>query len=194
MDTYSYEAEQAMVGMMSLLGIGSVFVFWLVFILAIILFTLLLNIIFGIPYYKMAKNAGIPHAWLAFIPYGFYYIALMLPKREFNIFNWIKTHDRMKVFWYYLASFPAIGIVSGLLSLLSAIPIIGFIFLLVAYVVSMAYSVAVYVFMWRVYYDILMTYGLEDNAMALSVLNCFFPIIMPICSFMIMNRQPNYNI
>lgn len=194
MDTYSYEAEEALAGFMALFGVGSMFMVWIILILGFIIFFLALGIIFGIPYYKMAKKAELPHAWLAFIPIGFYYVALNLPAREFNIFNWIKTRDRMKVFWYYLLSFVAIPVVSVLLSVLSVIPLLGIIFGVVSYIFSIAYSVAVYVFMWRVYYDILMTYGMEENAMLLSVLNCFFPIIMLVCSFIIMNREPNYNI
>lgn len=194
MDTYSYETEEALAGLMALFGVGSMFMVWVVLILGFILFFLALGIIFGIPYYKMAKNAELPHAWLAFIPIGFYYVALNLPAREFNIFNWIKTRDRMKVFWYYLISFPAISVISTIIGVLAAIPLIGIIFMVLSYLISIVYSVAVYIFMWRVYYDILMTYGMEENAMLLSVLNCFFPIIMPVCSFIIMNREPNYNI
>lgn len=194
MDTYSYETEEALAGLMALFGVGSMFMVWVVLILGFILFFLALGIIFGIPYYKMAKKAELPHAWLAFVPIGFYYVALNLPAREFNIFNWIKTRDRMKVFWYYLISFPAISVISTIIGVLAAIPLIGIIFMVLSYLISIVYSVAAYVFMWRVYYDILMTYGMEENAMLLSVLNCFFPIIMPVCSFIIMNREPNYNI
>lgn len=155
-----------------------------------LLLTIALQIIFGIPYYRMAKNAGLSHAWLAFIPIGCYYIMLNLATREFNIFNWIKTDDRNKVFKYYLLSL----LVPVVIGVLSAIPVINILMAFLSPIISMAYSVAVYIFMWRVNYDILMTYGMEEHAMWASIVNCFCPLVMVVFSFIIMNREPNYNV
>ena len=176
--------------LMMLGTMGASMLFPLIVLGICLLLTLALQIIFGIPYYKMAKNAGLSHAWLAFIPIGCYYIMLNLPAREFNIFNWIKTDDRNKVFTYYLLSF----LVPVALAVLAVIPGINLIIGLISPIISTAYSVAVYIFMWRVNYDILMTYGMEEHAMWASIVSCFCPLVMTVFSFIIMNREPNYNV
>lgn len=148
----------------------------------------------AIPVHKLAKNAGLPNAWLAWIPYGNVYIMLNLARREFNIFDWIKTYDRTKVFGYYmifaLASMPAINLV---MTGLAFIPGVNVLVSLISPVISTAYIVAMYIFNWRMYYDILMTYGMKDNAMVLSVFSSFCPIVMIVWSYMIMDREPDYS-
>ena len=48
------------------------------------------------------------------------------------------------------------------------------------------------IFMWRVNYDILMTYGMQEHAMWASVLNYWVPYVMIVMSYIIMNREPDY--
>ena len=182
-----YESETAGL-LLSLLTLGGAFIFWIF----IFLFCIALWIVFSYPYYKMAKNAHLDNAWLVFVPVGCMYILLNLSRREFNIFNWIKTNDRTKVFKYYLICFGAYFVITMAISVLCAIPIIGFLFMIMSYLLSMAFSVAVYIFLWRINYDILMTYGMEEHAMWASIVSCFVPIVMVVFSFMIMNKEPDY--
>lgn len=145
----------------------------------------------AIPLHKMAKRAGIPYAWLAWVPYGNMYIMLVLCKREFNIFNWVKTYDRTKVFWIYLIvvfAWPAA------LGLLGVIPGVNLIISLLSPILSMAFYAALIIFNWRVHYDLLMTYGMQENAMLLSVLSCFVPFMALILLYIMMKKEPNYNI
>ncbi|MBQ7765426.1 MAG: hypothetical protein IJ397_01120 [Lachnospiraceae bacterium] len=189
----SGEAESLLAGLYVLfpfLTFGMIMVFWVF----IFIFAIALGIALSFPYYKMAKRAGLPNPWLVFIPFGCLYILLNLSRREFNIFNWIKTNDRTKVFWYALIGYGGYFGVSIVMAILCNIPIIQFLFIFVNYMVMLAFSFAIYVFNWRIYYDILMTYGMQEHAMWASIVSCFVPLVMTVFSFIIMNNEPDYTI
>ncbi len=189
----NYDSDALVEGLTVLfpfLTFGMIMLIWI----TIFVFIIALWIVFSYPYYKMAKRAGLPNPWLIFIPLGCYYILLHLSRREFNIFNWIKTNDRTKVFWYFLIGYGGFFVATLVLSVLSSIPIIQFLFIFVNYAVTMAFSFALYVFLWRVNYDILMTYGMQEHAMWASIVSCFVPIVMTVFSFIIMNNEPDYTI
>lgn len=189
----SSEAEALAEFLVVLFPFMTMGMFVLIFAFSFLLF-IALYIVFSIPYYKMAKKAGLPNPWLVFVPLGCYYIYLNLPRREFNIFNWIKTNDRTKVFWWYLIGYGGYIAISMILSIFCMIPFIQIIFYMIFSLVSMAFYVALYIFMWRINYDILMTYGMQEHAMWASIVSCFVPIVMVVFSFMIMNNEPDYTV
>ena len=76
------------------------------------------------------------------------------------------------------------------LAFIMMIPVLGWLIYIAYYV---AVAVIGYGFAWRMNYDIYMTYGMEDNAMLFSILGLFVPLVTIIMSFMIMNREPNFN-
>ncbi|MBQ4068619.1 MAG: hypothetical protein IJC76_05155 [Lachnospiraceae bacterium] len=140
------------------------------------------------PFYRMAKRQGIENAWLVFVPWGNYYITLKLSPREFNLFNLIKFENRSKAFILFIIA-TAIYIVLILpMSLLSMIPILGWLIFLL-YI--MAYLLISYSIMWRMYYDVLITYGMEEHAMWVSILGIFVPIVITVFAYMIMNKEPD---
>ena len=148
----------------------------------------------AIPIYKMAKNAGMSQAWLAWVPIAHTYVRLKLSRREFNIFNWIKTRNRDKVFEGYLWFLGGVILASILVLVMMVIPVINILGIILYYVIVYAAMIAMGVFMWRVNYDILMTYGMKEYAMPISVLNYMCPYIMIITTFKIMNTKPDYSI
>lgn len=178
----SYDTEALAASM----GIGMVLlIYGVAFLISIAIW-----IVQEIPFYKMAKNQGMSNAWLAFIPYGNFWVQLKLSPREFNLFNWIRWDDRAKAFWAMLIATGIYIVLLVPVVLLLMVPVIG---ILIYIVYIFAYVVFEYGIIWRMNYDILITYGMEQNAMLLSILNIFCPIIMIVCSYMIMNREPNYN-
>lgn len=187
MTTYNSDAfAESLVIMFPFLTMGMIFL-----IMAVtMIFAIILSIVISIPYYKMAKNAGLPNPWLAFIPLGNLYIILNLSQREFNIFDWIRTYDRTKVFWYVIAGY---AIFFGCYFIMM-IPFLNIIFSIFYYALSIVFSIAVYIFSWRMNYDLLMTYGMEEHAMWASIANCFVPIVMVVFSFIIMNNEPDYTV
>lgn len=194
MDDYSMALEEmfAIGSVFSIFGITSAFILGVfIFIFA---FYAALFIATRIPYYKMAKNAGIPNAWLIWIPIAEVYVLANLSRREFNIFNWIRTYDRTKVFWVYLISIPVMWVVDFIFILFMYIPIINIFVGILFNVLFFAYMIALYIINWRLYYDLLMTYGMKEHAMWASIVNCFCPVIMIVFSYMIMNKEPDYSI
>ena len=172
---------------LSTLGISAVAV-----IATIVIFLLLfvaLYIVFCYPYYRMAKKANMPNAWLAFIPWANVWLQFNLSDREYNVFNWIKTRNRTTAFWIYVAVSLGGGAIYGVLAGISSLLVI---LLPLAWLFYMVYLFAVYVLYWRVNYDLLMTYGMEEHAMWASIVNCFCPIVMVVFSFIIMNKEPIY--
>ena len=145
-----------------------------------------------IPIYKMAKRAGLPNAWLAWIPIGEMYIRLKLSRREFNIFNWIVTKDRDKAFIGYLWLVGGFALVIMFVLLMAFVPVIQVIAIIVYYISMAIFPIIFGIFMWRVNYDILMTYGMQEHAMWASVLNYWVPYVMIVMSYIIMNREPDY--
>lgn len=140
------------------------------------------------PYYKMAKKQGLSNAWLAYIPWGNFYIALKLSPREFNLFNWIKYDNRTKAFWLFLIATGIYIVLIFPMSFIAMIPVLGWL-LFIAYIG--VYVVICYGILWRMNYDILMTYGMQEHAMWASIVNIFCPLIMVVFSFMIMNKEPD---
>ena len=147
----------------------------------------------GIPYYNMAKRAGISKAWLAFLPIGQQYIMTVLSKREFNLFNKIVFKDRRKSFKIYAWSVPIATVVAVVMILLFFIPVLGIIMIPLFYMIFMAYAVFQSFFVWRWVYDLLITYGMKENAMLYSILSCFVPYMLIVLSIIIMNKEPDYN-
>lgn len=185
----TYEAEALAEELMSLFPFMTLGAIFLMVILCIIL-AIIIYLVLAIPYYKMAKNAGIPNPWLAFIPMADLYIKLNLSRREFNIFDWIRTYDRTKVFWYVIAGYAIFYACYFIMT----IPFLSILFMFFYYIIAFVYTIASYIFSWRMNYDILMTYGMEEHAMWASIVNCFIPVIMPVFSFLIMNNEPDYTI
>ncbi len=187
---------------------------WLSYLFAAI-FAIIMFFVNAVPLYIMGKKAGFRHAWLAFIPFGQNYVAMTLPHREFNIFNWIKTTNRKKAFWAYvitwgiwLVSMVTNEIISwispylteadfasmsggGMIALL-----VGMLVLLVVSLINMLVSLvnvfAMFMIRWRMYYDLLLTYREPKNAMWVSIVSLFINIIMTVFSYMIMNKTPEY--
>lgn len=140
------------------------------------------------PFYRMAKRQGIENAWLAFIPWGNYYITLKLSPRRFNLFNLIKFENRSKAFILFIIATAVYIVLILPMSLLAMIPILGW---LIFMLYIMAYLAISYAIMWRMYYDVLITYGMKEQAMWVSILGVFVPIVITVFAYMIMNKEPD---
>lgn len=180
-----------------MLAVGSgmaIFGVWMLLILFICIVVVVaivgLYVATAIPIYKMAKRAGVPHAWLAWVPIASMYVRLKLSKREFNIFNFIKFKDRDKAFECYLWIIGALVLLSALICVMMFIPFINFVAIGFYYVIIAIFPIVFGIFMWRVNYDILMTYGLKEHAMWVSVLYYWCPYFMIIMTYKIMNSDP----
>lgn len=210
MEEYSIATDELLAGGAVLSTFAGISAFIIAVYAFIFVFYVALFIVTRIPYYKMAKNAGMDKAWLVWIPLADMYILMNLSKREFNIFNWIRTYDRTKVFWFFLISCPVVCVVTIAIiiiptffsAFLSIIPILGvvlsstfsIVFVLLAYAIAGIYAIVASILGWRMNYDILITYGMQQHAMWASIVNCFFPLLMTVFAYIIMNKEPDYSI
>lgn len=136
---------------------------------------------------------------------------LMLSKREFNLFNKYKTNDRKKVFKQFITVtliFLALALVSTFLSVIAAIlgnifPVVGMLILMLLMLFEMvvlplcalAYIAYVCILYWQTNYDLLLTYGVdEEQAKLFSILGSFIPLVMTIYGYMLMNKEPDYTV
>lgn len=193
---------------------GAVMMVGLVYLLSFV-FMIIMFFVNAVPYFIMGRKAGFKHAWLAFIPFGQNYVAMTLPHREFNIFNKFKTTNRKKAFWAYvitwgiwLVTLIINEITSWISSYLEMIDIenvsveamggmlIGMLVLLavqlVVLVVTLVNTFAMIMIRWRTYYDVLNTYREPQHAMWVSIVSLFFPIVMTVFTYIIMNKKPEY--
>lgn len=161
-------------------------IIFVIFFIIIFAIAVALYVLTAIPIHKMAKRTGLPNPWLAWIPIGHTYLRLKLSKREFNIFNVIKTNDRTKAFYGYLWIMGGMALVI----LMLFVPVVNFFAIFLYYVMMMIYPIIIGVFMWRVNYDLLMSYGQKENAMWISVLNYWCPYFMIYMTYKIMNSDP----
>lgn len=157
-----------------LAGIGIIVVL-VAFVIGIVVY-----IAYSYPLYCMAKNANLENPWLAFVPIAQYYTLCMLSDDEFELFGSWKFPNRQWGFWGIL-------ICIGATLLLSAVPVLGGL-------VSFAGKVAVGILMWRMYYDMIRTFGPQGkdtpNAMIMAIGCAVINIVAIIILWMYKDNMP----
>jgi MFS family permease len=159
-------------------AIAELFIILSAVIGVIFLIGIIALIIQGIPLYKMGKAQGVSNPWLAFLPIGNIYVMCNIPKHKFNLFNFYVEENRMHLFSYYLIFTYGVGFA---VSLLSAIPFIGFI-------LSIAYYCATIVISYHLIKDILDTY-LDEDTMLLAILSLIVPLMQIILLYICMSKE-----
>lgn len=157
--------------------------------LIILIFTisLILNFVFyrimrPIALFIMARHAGFRYPWIAFVPYGSYYLEFVLPIREYNVFNWIKTDRRETIAWVYIGNDVLGWIVSFVISMIPFLGKLG----------NLAYKLFFIVYKWRRIYDLLKTYRFNKSAMTLSIFSVMCKPLYVILLFTMCDKEPDY--
>ena len=153
-------------------------IFFMIF-LVVALIALAVYLLMAIPLFVMARNANIDLPWLAFIPFGNYYIACKLSTREFNLFDKIILPER-----YYAALIILAASVCG--GAISAVPIIGSL-------LSLAVMICVRILYWKIMLDVYDTYR-DGDYNVLAIISAIFPIVFAIVLWTIKDTTPNYNV
>ena len=160
----------------------------------IILFTfgsvIISGIIGAIPYYVMSKNNGYKYPWIAFVPMGAMYLRFILSDRKYNLFDKFVTPNRNLAFIAYAIINGSMSYISMIITCIAFIPIIGSIIAPFTSLITYGVYIIALFFAWRASYDLLITYGMEKNAMLLSILGIIFPIVFIVVTFIIMKRRP----
>ncbi len=148
------------------------------------------GIVGAIPYYVMSKNNGYKYPWIAFVPLGAMYLRFILSDRKYNLFDKFVTPNRNLAFIAYAIINGSASYVSIVVSCVAFIPIIGSVLSPFTSLVTYAVTIFALFFVWRASYDLLITYGMEKNAMLWSILGCIFPVVFIVVTFIIMKRKP----
>jgi hypothetical protein len=130
----------------------------------------------------MARHAGFRYPWIAFVPYGSYYLEFVLPIREYNIFNWIKTDRRETIAWVYIGNDVLGWIISFVISMFPFIGKLG----------NLAYKLFFIVYKWRRIYDLLKTFRFNKSAMTLSIFSVICKPLYVILLFTMCDKEPDY--
>ncbi len=196
MTNYNSDIENLLYTILSSLGIGISILTPILMVLVIFLFVfaifLVTFIVLGIPLYKMAKNAGYKYPIFAFLPVMSTYLWVILSKEEFNLFNWIIIKDRKKAAWISVLVLHAPIIIFTISSVIAAVPFVGWIIASLLYMLISVFSIVIYIFNWRIYYDLFTTYEMGENTLLYSILSLFIPIMGIVMLYIIMNKEPNY--
>ena len=175
-------------GLGTLVFTGASVAFTVIASILSLLITVAYYLLQSIPLFIMARKAGFKHAWMAFFPYTNDFLTFMLPIREFNLFNWIKTNRRDIMALVYIglsiAGFWAMGILAGLTV---GIPVIG---PLLSTFGGTIVIVAINLWKWRMYYDLLMTFGQKSNALWVSIVSLFIPWLFMIFTLFSCKNPP----
>lgn len=184
----------------SLVGLGAVSLSGAALIITIVTSIISLLITVGyyllqsIPLFIMARKAGCKNAWMAFFPYTNDFLTFTLPAREFNIFNIIKTKKRDIMALIYLALLIGgsliLSIITGIVAL---IPVLNAVLVpILSSFGGIILFVCISLFRWRMYYDLLMTYGQESNALWVSIISLFIPWLFMIFTIFSCKNPPEY--
>lgn len=156
----------------------------------------------SIPYYKVAKQNKIKHAWLVFFPFAKNYILLQFSDKPFALSAKKQIPKRTAVYWvqfifsimmplFYAITFILCGFVTTLILTplllsspdeylgVSEIPVVSFIFWGIAIIGTLIFGLFMIYTNWRIYYDILSLYCNHNKAVIASVFNVFIPFIVP---------------
>lgn len=166
-------------------------VFFVIFSI-VFLVLIAMYVLNSIGLYRMAKKVGHDKAWLAWIPFANVWLMFTLPDSEYRVLAIDKViNDRSTAFWIFIAIQYGASIV---VSALSAIPFIGWIFGLISPLVSIA-CILVYIFMmFPVYKSLYAMFLPEASAQnyAIASIICAYlaPIVTPILMLIVSGKEP----
>jgi hypothetical protein len=177
-------------GLGTLVFTGASVAFTVIASIISLLITVAYYLLQSIPLFIMARKAGFRHAWMAFFPYTNDFLTFMLPIREFNLFNWIKTNRRDIMALVYIglsiAGFWAMGILAGLTV---GVPIIG---PWLSTFGGTIVIVSINMLKWRMYYDLFMTFAQKSNALWVSIVSLFIPWLFMLFTLFSCKNPPEY--
>ena len=176
----------------ALFFLGFIAFFWIIFFIAV----LINHILLAVPLYIMAEKAGYAHPFLAFIPFANYYLAHILPMKEYNYIGIFKTYERGKGFALYMVLRYAVPFgLSIIIMAFSFVPFIGFLVSFVSQFLTWAEVVAYSIAKAVMVSDLIQTYVKKSDkglAVFLGVLSIFVPLAFPIACFVLCSKEPEF--
>ena len=161
-----------------------VFFCWLIICGICLLLIFLQEYLFpAIALFNMARRAGYPHPWFAFLPFLQTYLEFELPKKEYRVF-FIRLSAKQR---YIIAiiDIAAASVSFAASELFTLIPFIG-------WFLGISVLVFLIAFRYRKMYDLIRTYTDRNKAVVISVFSLFVPMVYAISLLVLMNREPDF--
>ncbi|MCM1496506.1 MAG: hypothetical protein NC089_12025 [Bacteroides sp.] len=154
-----------------------------VFLIAFLILAIL-YVLNSIGLYRMAKKVGNNKAWLAWIPYANIWLMFTLPSSEYRVLAINKViNDRSNAFWIFIAISYGTSIV---ISVLSALPFIGWLFALVSPLASIVTILTHIFMMFPVYKSLYAMFLPESSAQNYAIGSIICAYLMPIVTSILM--------
>lgn len=162
------------------------------FVLLTIEITLVCIPIHGFALYFMCKRKGQKHNWMNFIPGLCLYPMILLCDREFRLFGFIKLKNRKKAALYYIIS----NLTLLLFCIISKMVLSSYnnlypaLWANIHFISLILYLIQLIAFRLRAFYDLFMTYDMQESATSLAALSIIYPIIFVMLAF---KMERNYS-
>lgn len=161
-----------------LLAVSTVSVIFLVMMGIALLVGVGMYVLNSIGLYRMAKKIGHESAWLAWIPIAQFWLLFVLPDQEFKVLVFNKViRDRSNAFWIYFAITFGVPFV---LSILMAIPILGYVVMLFSWIIEIGVIFFLVCFLYPAYADLYRMFVPDSNVKVFAILSIVIQFAAPI--------------
>lgn len=141
----------------------------------------------AIALYKMATKLGHQYPWMAWIPYANTYLLFTLPDKKLKVLAFNKEVDRSTGFWIWLAITLGGGIIQGIFSAFTVIPVIGPI---IVSLVPIAIMVARIFITYSAYKDLYDMFVDESQATPFAIVSIIVPITSVVFLLIAAGKNP----
>lgn len=162
-------------------------IFVIVFIGIAILSAIAVYVLQAIALYKMATKLGHQYPWMAWIPYANTYLLFTLPDKKLKVLAFNKEVDRSTGFWIWLAITLGGGIIQGIFSVFTVIPVIGPI---IVSLVPIAIMVARIFITYSAYKDLYDMFVDESQATPFAIVSIIVPITSVVFLLIAASKNP----
>lgn len=163
----------------------------LVFVIVVIgiafLSAIAVYVLQAIALYKMATKLGHQYPWMAWIPYANTYLLFTLPDKKLKILAFNKEVDRATGFWIWLAITLGGGVIQGIFSVFTVIPVIGPI---IVSLVPIAIMVARIFITYSAYKDLYDMFVDESQATPFAIVSIIVPITSVVFLLIAAGKNP----
>ncbi len=162
-------------------------IFVIVFIGIAFLSAIAVYVLQAIALYKMATKLGHQYPWMAWIPYANTYLLFTLPDKKLKVLAFNKEVDRSTGFWIWLAITLGGGIIQGIFSVFTVIPVIGPI---IVSLVPIAIMVARIFITYSAYKDLYDMFVDESQATPFAIVSIIVPITSVVFLLIAAGKNP----
>lgn len=159
----------------------------LIMVIAMLLLSIAVYVLQAVALYKMANKLGHQYPWMAWIPYANTYLLFTLPDKKLKVLAFNKEVDRSTGFWIWLAITLGGGVIQGIFSVFTVVPVIGPI---IVSLVPIAIMVARIFITYSAYKDLYEMFVDESQATPFAIVSIIVPITSVVFLLIASSKNP----